>query len=506
MSCIFNTNDTFSLSAIRVRALFVWLGVLMCVSVAQNTFAATFTVTRSDDRNAVCNSGVDCSLREAVNAANVGFINDTINFAAGLSVITLAAEIEIIPAGSLTVSGAGANVVTIDGGAGTNRLFYLSNANVVISGVTMQGGNGVGTPPVGTTPGVGDVLFGGAIFSVGGNLVLNSVVLQDNGGTFLIGGGVSMFGGTHRIINSTFSRNTSNQCGGFYFSGAAFSMVNSTISGNTSATTPNGTGGGGGFCSNGPATVRNSTVTDNSSTGVGSGAGGVFITNGVTLDIGNTIIAGNSGLQFPDIRNIGTIISAGNNLIGDSAGDSANTSTPITYQPSDILDTPPQLGALTIFNGGATPTHALLSGSPAIDKGGNALAVDPSNNSALTTDQRGSSRVFDGDGNNVATVDIGAFERQVFAPTAAEVTIGGRVTTANGRGIRSARITLMNADGETRIALSGAFGYFRFANVPAGETYLFTVFAKRYQFDAPTRLLSVNGETDDLIFVALEDK
>lgn len=38
------------------------------------------TVTRNDDRNAVCVSGVDCSLREAVNAANDSETDDTISF------------------------------------------------------------------------------------------------------------------------------------------------------------------------------------------------------------------------------------------------------------------------------------------------------------------------------------------------------------------------------------------------------------------------------------------
>ncbi|MFN2391477.1 MAG: hypothetical protein ABR566_05850, partial [Pyrinomonadaceae bacterium] len=51
--------------------------------------SATFIVTRSDDRNVACNSGVDCSLLEAVNAANATTANDTINFASGLTTLTL---------------------------------------------------------------------------------------------------------------------------------------------------------------------------------------------------------------------------------------------------------------------------------------------------------------------------------------------------------------------------------------------------------------------------------
>ena len=68
------------------------------------------------------------------------------------------------------------------------------------------------------------------------------------------------------------------------------------------------------------------------------------------------------------------------------------------------------LGAKGKDNGGPTQTHALLPGSPAIDSGDNALAVD-ANGSPLINDQRGLAfdRIFGG------TVDIGAFE---FAPSA----------------------------------------------------------------------------------------
>ena len=68
----------------------------------------------------------------------------------------------------------------------------------------------------------------------------------------------------------------------------------------------------------------------------------------------------------------------------------------------------PGLGRLA-DNGGPTPTIALLAGSPAIDTGSNALAVDPTTGLPLATDQRGTGfpRIVGG------TVDIGAFERPI---------------------------------------------------------------------------------------------
>ena len=487
----FKALNVFSTFIFRLRAFFAVLALLICCASAQNTSAATFTVTRNDDRSATCNSGVDCSLREAVAAASVGFNDDTINFAAGLSLITLTAEIEIVPAGSLTISGASANVLTIDGGAGTNRIFYLNNASVSIFGVTLQGGNGDGAVNSGV---------GGAIYSSSGQLTLNAVVVRNNSAASTLGGGVALGGGKHRIINSTFSGNSANQCGGIYFFGMNLFIVNSTISGNTTAPGASGDAKGAGFCNGGAATIRNSTITNNSSTGAASKGGGVYNFQG-TLNIGNTIIAGNSAQDYSEIQNDDTINSAGNNLIGDSANDSTDTRIAITYQLSDILDTPPQLGALTIANGGATPTHALLGGSPAIDKGSNALAVDPFNNSALAIDQRGLTRIVDGNADGTATVDIGAYELQI-APTAADVMVSGRVLTTDGRGIKNVLVTMINSNGESRTAISSQFGYFKFDNVAAGGTYIFSVHAKRYTFSQPTLVRSIVEDADDLVFTA----
>jgi len=64
-------------------------------------------------------------------------------------------------------------------------------------------------------------------------------------------------------------------------------------------------------------------------------------------------------------------------------------------------------------NGGPTLTYALLSGSPALDAGSNALVAAPPFSGPPFTDQRGFSRIADGpDADVIATVDIGAFEQQ----------------------------------------------------------------------------------------------
>jgi hypothetical protein len=131
--------------------------------------------------------------------------------------------------------------------------------------------------------------------------------------------------------------------------------------------------------------------------------------------------------------------------------------------------------------------------SPAIDKG----------DSALTEDQRGQSRPVDfmiatqaTGGNNT---DIGAFEVQnPLAPTAALVTIGGRVLSSFSRGIARARVSITDSNGATRYAMTNNFGYFRFNEIAVGETYTFNVSAKRYRFSP--QMLTVNEVTNNLNF------
>lgn len=89
-----------------------------------------------------------------------------------------------------------------------------------------------------------------------------------------------------------------------------------------------------------------------------------------------------------------------------------------------------------------------------------------------------------------------------FAPTAASVAVGGRILTANGNGIRNVQITVTFASGETRTTVSGAGGLYQFAELPAGETYIFSVSAKQYVFTQPTQVRTIIEDTDDVDFVA----
>lgn len=87
-------------------------------------------------------------------------------------------------------------------------------------------------------------------------------------------------------------------------------------------------------------------------------------------------------------------------------------------------------------------------------------------------------------------------------PTSAEVSVSGRVVTANGRGIRNVLVTMSGASGEVQTAMSSMSGNFHFANVLAGDTYIFTARAKRFSFAQSTQVLSITEDVSDLVFVA----
>jgi phage gp45-like len=76
------------------------------------------------------------------------------------------------------------------------------------------------------------------------------------------------------------------------------------------------------------------------------------------------------------------------------------------------------------------------------------------------------------------------------------------VLSASGKGIRNVRITLTDSSGSTRTALSTTFGYYRFDNVAAGETYIITAKGKRYEFSQPVQVINVNEDTVDINFTA----
>lgn len=376
------------------RFCVLFFGAMLFSAVAAQ--AATLTVTSDGDAGGTC-PGVTCTLRQAIAVASPG---DTIEFGAGITTIDLTSA-ELLIDKDLTINGAGANLLTVrrSAVAGTPdfRILRITAGNVTLSGLTIANGRQLDGSGGGILNGTGTLTVVGCTIS--GNF---ASVNTGNGG----GGIFNSAGGTVSIIRSTLSSNRgrcpNGSCGGggvFNSTGGTVSIIDSTLSTNTTFSGNSGAGGNGVFNSaGGTVNIANSSLSDNYD---GFRGGGVH--NEGTVNARNTVIANNSargmGQDFD-----GTLVSQGYNLIR------ATDNTTITGDTTgNQLGVDPLIGPLQ-DNGGPTFTHALLSGSTAIDGG---------HSSGSSTDQRGLPRPVDDPGLPNATggdgSDIGAFEVQTFA-------------------------------------------------------------------------------------------
>ena len=104
-----------------------------------------------------------------------------------------------------------------------------------------------------------------------------------------------------------------------------------------------------------------------------------------------------------------------------------------------------------------------------------------------------------------SAVSAAEFDQIFFtpnAPTAASVSVGGRVMTADGRGISGAVVTIFGGDLSALTARTSPFGYYTFEGIPVGYAYIISVNAKGYTFSQ--RVITVHDSVTDADFVAEE--
>ena len=428
--------------------------------------AANFTVNSLNDPGSGTCDATECTLREAIDAANANPDADVVTFASGLSgSITLTAgDIEITS--DVEVQGPGADQLSVNGNA-TSRIFDIDGAGnqVSLSGLTVTNGRedfdgGAIVNDDADLTLINMVISnsvsgedGGAIDSDDGSLIVERSVITGNEAAGS-GGGIAAYDQSLSISASTVSDNdaVNGDGGGLYFSNteadtaftmtsstlygnsagdrggggvtifgasAASSIANSTISGNEAADR----GGGVYFYSSAdaPMAIRNSTIVDNEAVRTGGGVYRYGYENdGVggedNLTISSTIVANNTApdgdlgdqdsTDAPgDPEDVDGSFILGFSLI-ENPGEAVRTEDPAG---SNIFGQDPQLGPLA-DNGGPTETHLPALASPAIDAG---------ISNGLTTDQRGLQRTVDRD--EVANrsgsdgTDIGSVELQAPA-------------------------------------------------------------------------------------------
>ena len=371
-------------SLMKIRSTALASLAVACALVSANVpahAAVLFTTTTDAASDGACD--VDCSLRDAVIAANDQAGADVIILRAGTYAIGLpGAGEDLAETGDLdirddlTIIGDSAESTILIGAQ--DRVFDVhSGSSLELVDLTVRGGNVQGN--------------GGGIRNAG-TLSLSRVAVLGNRATGGDGGGIysNGQGSSVGVARSAVTGNTASGVGGGIAAGFLIVATDSTISGNSA-----GTKGGGIYTYDlAEGQIANVTIANNQA---GTEGGGIFVfaTPFLSLEnpvFRNDIIAGNTAPTNRDCG--GEPVSGGHNLVG-SPGTcidfkaASNDKVGTTAAPLDA-----RLGPLA-NNGGSTLTHLLLAGSPALNAGLSCTEVD----------QRGLSR--EGVPCDIGAVEIG---------------------------------------------------------------------------------------------------
>ena len=90
---------------------------------------------------------------------------------------------------------------------------------------------------------------------------------------------------------------------------------------------------------------------------------------------------------------------------------------------------------------------------------------------------------------------------RLFSPTAAPVSVGGRILNSNGSAIRGAVIELIEEDGTPHRATSNGFGYYTFSQIDVGQNVMLYVSSKQYLFPGSPRSVLLTDELTDMTFI-----
>ncbi|MEZ5471881.1 MAG: choice-of-anchor Q domain-containing protein [Marinicella sp.] len=388
---------------------------------------------------------------ECANANGSGNGGDTINLGAN---IMLSAEYENdatfgrtgtpVIISPIVLNGAGFSLerdssCSLNGSSdlGEFRLFRiaLNTGNLDLQNIILRGGCVDGNGGFGP---IGGAIFNAGTVSIANSVLENNMARNSGGAIYNRGGTISSFN------NSSLRNNTANFGAGIYnYSDAILDVIsNSTLSGNVASSD------GGGIYNTGTInTVSNSTFSGNS-----ANFGGAIMNFGIVTTLSNDTFSGNNATSggggivndgsFNTIENslfhAGSTCSSfsgtfnGSNNMADSTSGGCPGVLPTALTASTVGSLADNSCITPLAGGGCAMTHALLSGSEALD-----VAVGGTSN-----DQRGFG-VYNG------TRDIGAFEvhRIDFCPVGLR-TDGFNINVSDDNGLIEA-IECANANGAT---------------------------------------------------------
>lgn len=371
---------------------------------------ASFTVVSAGDAPFGSCTALQCTLRDAVIAANGSPGADTIQFAPAITgTITLApAAGALVVTGPVTIDGPGSGSLSIEANtvADEFRVFDIEETagDVTIEGVTITGGRLETVLESG----------GGIRFNSPGTLTIQDSIVTGN--QALNGGGIaSDFDGTIEVIDSDVSYNESFFRGGGISNEAGDVVITrSNLTGNVSF----GSGAGIFSYAEGDITVTDSTINNNTVTEAGYIGGGIYSLEGDVTISGSTI--------------------SGNLSAGDAGGLYS------LFGTVDISDSTFELnianysgGAIFKTSGSLTITDsAILSNAAVFDDGGGIVNLLDSINIIRSTIQ-----------DNIAGAGGGGLVNSTGVVTIDSSTFALNSATGNGGGILSANgpVTLTNS-------------------------------------------------------------
>jgi pectin methylesterase-like acyl-CoA thioesterase len=147
------------------------------------------------------------------------------------------------------------------------------------------------------------------------------------------------------------------------------------------------------------------------------------------------------------------------------------------------------VGGFPLINSGPLPPDADGDGMPDVWEIQHALnPADPNDGSATAP--------------NGYTNLENYLNRNLLIPSAAGVSVSGRVTTADGRGLSNVRVTMTDTQGVARTTITSAFGYYRFDDAEAGASYVISVLSKGHTFGIASQVVTANDNISNVDFVA----
>jgi CSLREA domain-containing protein len=399
----------------------------LLLALAAPVHALEFVVTTTADGadpnpgDGVCDDGAgECTLRAAIQTANASPGEDLVTLPDGIFTLTLKRDAElpddetgdldvtsviIVAGGGEAFACDGVDCTRIDGKGAKDRIFDVAPAaTLFLRNLGMSNGK---TAKNDFNPTQLDDEISGGCIRVSGTLDAGEVVV-DGCSSVDDGGCIGVADGAQGILFDTLLTACKAKDGGagIEVDGGVLDLQRVTISGSSA-----GDEGGGIEASDSVVDVQNVTLSGNKA----KRGGGLIAESDAEVFVNNSTFAGNSAKQGASILgDANEPVLIGNSILvskkgndcdgfGDSNGGNIDAGTSCSLSGlGDQSGVDPQLGELA-DNGGLVPTHALLAGSPAIDRGIDVFCED--------TDARGEDRVdVNGVGTTDTECDAGAYE------------------------------------------------------------------------------------------------